>query len=44
MYRFWIENELWYALNCADQMPECGKEYLDHYRQLRAAEQTAPTK
>ena len=32
IYRFWLENELWYVLNCQDVMPEHGPEYLAHYR------------
>lgn len=32
VYRFWLENELWYALRDRDRMPEGGREYLAHYR------------
>jgi hypothetical protein len=33
MYRFWIENELAYAMGGHDIMPEFGKEYLAHYKE-----------
>ena len=32
VYRFWIENELWHALNGLGQMPVGGQEYLNFYR------------
>ena len=32
IFRFWLENELWYALNAGGPMPEYGEAYLDHYR------------
>lgn len=32
IFRFWIENELWYALHHEQPMPTFGKEYLAHYR------------
>jgi hypothetical protein len=31
VYRFWLENDLWYALN-GGTMPDGGREYLAHYR------------
>jgi hypothetical protein len=34
IYRFWIENELWYALSLHQAMPEHGEEYLAHYRRV----------
>jgi hypothetical protein len=37
IYRFWIENELWYALYCQDAMPEYGKEYLAHYTERQSS-------
>lgn len=37
LYRFWIENELWYALFDNGPMPENGEEYLAHYRRAAGA-------
>jgi hypothetical protein len=31
LYRFWLENEIKYALNCQGVMPKHGEEYLAHY-------------
>jgi hypothetical protein len=32
VYRFWLENELWFALHAGGRMPEGGREYLAFYR------------
>ena len=32
VYRFWLENELWFALHDKGSMPEGGEEYLAFYR------------
>jgi hypothetical protein len=32
VYRFWLENELWFALHDRGSMPEGGEEYLAFYR------------
>ena len=32
VYRFWLENELWFALHNTGRMPEGGEEYLAFYR------------
>src|SRR5262249_31257854 len=32
MFRFWLENELWFALHDDGTMPEFGEEYLAYYR------------
>ncbi len=32
IYRFWMENELWFALHDMGEMPAGGEEYLDFYR------------
>jgi hypothetical protein len=32
VYRFWLENELWFALRDKGRMPEGGEEYLAFYR------------
>lgn len=31
IYRFWLENEIWYALKMNGEMPADGEEYLAHY-------------
>jgi len=37
MYRFWMENELWWAINHQEAMPEHGEEYLAHYKEGQIA-------
>jgi hypothetical protein len=32
VYRFWLENEVWFALHGMGSMPEGGEEYLNYYR------------
>ncbi len=40
IYRFWLENTIWFKLNSSDAAPFTAVEqaYLDHYAQLYAAE------
>jgi hypothetical protein len=38
LYRFWLENELWFALNDGQPLPEHGQQYLAFYRASGAAE------
>jgi hypothetical protein len=42
VYRFWLENELWFALHDRGSMPEGGEEYLAFHRaKSRDANSTA---
>jgi hypothetical protein len=34
IYRFWIENALWFALSHGDPMPPGGQAYLDHFKRV----------
>ena len=31
IYRFWLENAMWFALHDKGKMPECGEEYLAYF-------------
>lgn len=37
LYRFWIENEIWFALTEGAALTEEQQAYVDHYRALRAS-------
>lgn len=37
LYRFWLENEIWYAVNEGDPMPEDAQEYIRRYQANAAA-------
>jgi hypothetical protein len=41
MYRYWIENELFFALHCQDVMPQNGEAYLAHYKPAHLAKSRA---